>query len=133
MKSPHPRTHFFAALVMLLAFWSVASAQTTNSAPAPRQSAPQQPVEWREFRSEAGGFTVKFPAVPRVEQVSFNKGPITLVRHTHTASVGGQIQFEVDYVDMPAGFNDPDLSLEGGISGLTHALEGQGEIGRAHV
>src|SRR2546421_2617479 len=27
---------------------------------------------------------------------------------------------------MPAGFNDPALSIEGGISGLTHAMEGRG-------
>src|SRR5437764_1382787 len=131
MKSPHTRTDFFAALVLLLAFCSAASGQTTNSGPPPAPghvviNVPQQTVEWREFKSEAGGFSVKFPGVPRVEHVSFNKGPMELVRHTHTASVGDAVQLEVDYVDMPAGFNDPELSLEGGISGLTHALEVRG-------
>src|SRR5436853_6872979 len=127
MKSPHPRTDFFAALVVLLAYSFAATGQTTNSGPAPAPgpvviNVPQQTVEWREFKSEAGGFSVKFPGVPRVEHVSFNKGPVELMRHTHTASVAGNVQFEVDYVDMPAGFNDPELSLEGGISGLTHPL-----------
>src|SRR5256714_11523130 len=131
MKSPHTRTDFFAAHVLLLALCSAASGQTTNNGPPPAPghvviNVPQHTVEWREFKSEAGGFSLKFPGVPRVEHVSFNKGPVELMRHTHTASVGGDVQFEVDYVDMPAGFNDPDLSLEGGISGLTHALEAQG-------
>src|SRR5205085_3359782 len=135
MKSPHTRTYFFAALVVLLAYSFSATGQTTSGAPATARTpqgqgggvaAPTQTVEWREFKSEAGGFSVKFPGVPRVERVSFNKGPLELVRHTHMASLGDAAHFEVDYVDMPAGFNDPDLSLEGGISGLTHALEAQG-------
>ena len=57
MKSPHTRTYFFAALVLLLAFCSAATGQTTNSGPAPAPgpvviNVPQQTVEWREFKSE---------------------------------------------------------------------------------
>jgi hypothetical protein len=144
MKSPHTRTYFFAALVLFVAFQAAALGQTKSNAPdppppkpmprdipygiptAPPRPAQTGPVEWSEFKSEAGGFSVKFPAAPRVGQVSFNKGPVALTRHTHTASLGSEIQFEVDFVDMPAGYNDPDLSLEGGISGLTHAMEVRG-------
>jgi hypothetical protein len=87
---------------------------------------PTVPVEWREFKSEAGGFTVKFPAAPHVAQSPLNKGPVALVRHAHTVTLGSEIEFEVDYLDMPAGDMDPDLSLEGGISGMTRAMEGRG-------
>src|SRR5947209_7369568 len=104
MKSPHTRTYFFAALIVLLAYSFSATGQTTNGAPATARTpqgrgggvvAPPQ-VEWREFKSEAGGFSVKFPSVPRVERVSFNKGPLELVRHTHMASLGDAAHFEVD-------------------------------------
>src|SRR5437868_5937498 len=118
MKSPHTRTYFFAALALVVAFQTAALGQAKTAAPVaqppkpkptpidipygePRDipsAVPTSPVEWREFKSEAGGFQVKFPGVPHVEDISFSKGPVELVRHTHTFSLGRQIQFEVDYV-----------------------------------
>src|SRR5919205_1072179 len=112
MKRPHPRTYFFAALVLLVAFQAAALGQAKTSAPIVATPTPptatthtpygdlivkppsveENSVEWREFKSEAGGFSVKFPGVPRVEHVSFNKGPVELVRHTHTASLGDAAQ-----------------------------------------
>jgi hypothetical protein len=87
---------------------------------------PSVPVEWREFKSEAGGFTVKFPTAPHVEQMPLNVGPISLTRHTHVALAEGGMMFEVDYMDMPAGYSDPALMFEGGIGALVGSMKGRG-------
>lgn len=88
-----------------------------------RQAAPR--LNWQEFKSEAGGFSVKFPAAPRVSEAPMIKGPLNLTRHVHAASVGGY-EFEVDYLDMPAGYDEPELTLEGGISGFITFAERNG-------
>jgi hypothetical protein len=141
MKSLHPRTHFFVALVLLLALCAHARGQAKPGAPVitpPPKPAPlptrpgpiilADPVvqsEWREFKSEAGSFKVKFPGTPKLSQTPFQKGPLSLTRQSHTVAFGGS-QFEVDYVDTPAGYLEPDLSLEGGISGMINAMTGKG-------
>jgi hypothetical protein len=87
---------------------------------------PPVPAEWREFKSEAGGFAVKFPVAPHVEQMPLNVGPLSVTRHTHIAVVAGGMMFEVDYMDMPAGFGDPALAFEGGIGALVSSMTARG-------
>lgn len=113
MRSLYART-FFLTLLALCAAARGASG---------RQAAPK--LDWQEFKSEAGGFSVKFPGAPRVSRVPMIKGPLTLTRHVHTASAGNY-EFELDYVDMPAGYDEPELALEGGISGITRSFEAEG-------
>jgi hypothetical protein len=48
------------------------------------------------------------------------------VRHVHEASAHGLYTFEIDYMDLPAGYNDPDLSTEGGITGMTRSMVADG-------
>jgi hypothetical protein len=88
-----------------------------------RQAAPQ--LNWRVFNSEAGGFSIKFPGAPQVSSLPMVKGPLTLKRYVHTLTAG-DYEFEIDYVDMPAGYDEPELALEGGISGLTRSFEAEG-------
>lgn len=121
MKSLFPRTQFFALRALLLC--ACASAAFGQARPPAVQT---PPLNWQEFASEAGAFTVKFPAKPTLKQVPFQKGPITFVRHVHEASVPGHYTFEIDYMDMPAGYNDPDLSTEGGITGMTRSMVADG-------
>jgi hypothetical protein len=85
-------------------------------------------LDWREFKSEAGGFSVKFPGAPRVTSAPMVRGPLNLTRHMNIVTAGGYM-FEVDYVDFPAGYDEPELALEGSISGITRAIEARG--GRA--
>lgn len=124
MKSPHSRTDFFVVLATLLLF--VALQQTTSAQAKPgdipfgQPTEPSREIVWQEFKSEAGGFTVKLPSAPVAREVPFKKGLLTLKLNVNTVRVGSAYYFEVDYVDFPAGYNNPDLSLEGGISGLIH-------------
>jgi hypothetical protein len=144
MKSLPARTNFFAVVAATLLLSTAAFAQTTEPpktvptpSPTPKDIPyglprgahgvlPTVPVEWREFKSEAGGFTVKFPAAPHVEQVPFTVGPVSLTRHTHVALVEGGMMFEVDYMDMPAGYSDPALAFEGGIGALVGSMTKRG-------
>ena len=113
MRSLDPRTFVLVLLVLC------AAARATSGQPA----APQ--LNWQEFKSEAGGFSVKFPGAPRVSQVPMVRGPLTFTRHVHTLTAGGY-EFEMDYMDMPAGYDEPELALEGGISGITRSFEAEG-------
>jgi hypothetical protein len=142
MKSPHSRTDFFAALVLLVVFQTAALGQLKTGDPVVAPPTPTRtptdipfgiqrsvetgPIQWREFKSEAGGFSVKLPGEPRLGQVPFNMGPISFKLYTHAVGFGDLFQFEVDYADFPAGYNNPDLSLEGGINGLTREPLQQG-------
>ncbi|HEX7313483.1 MAG TPA: hypothetical protein VF297_06155 [Pyrinomonadaceae bacterium] len=114
-RSPGSRTF----IVVLLALCAAARAASGQQAGAK--------INWQEFRSEAGGFSVKFPSAPRVSKVPMVRGPVTLTRNVHGAVAGGGVyEFEVDYVDMPAGYSEPELSLEGGISGFIRFAESRG-------
>ncbi len=118
MKSLFSRTQFFALCVLLCASASAAFAQT-NPPPAP-------PLVWKDFTSGDGTFKAKFPSPPKFREAPFKKGPVNFVRHVYEASVPGLYTFELDYMDMPAGYNDPDLSTEGGITGMTRSLVEKG-------
>jgi hypothetical protein len=87
---------------------------------AGRQAAPK--LVWREFTSEAGGFTVKLPGVPRITHPQRVRGPLTVSRNLHEVSIGNDYKFELDYMDMPPGYSEPELGLEGTISGMVNAL-----------
>jgi hypothetical protein len=110
------RTLWFVAITVTLASWSGARAQ----------SKPEDLPEWREFTSEAGGFSVKFPGTPVVGRSPVEKGPVSLTRFTHSLEIGKGLSFEADYMDTPPGYGDSDLSLEGGISGLIRSMTAGG-------
>lgn len=114
MKSTRTKTLFLSLLVL------VGAAQ----AAAGRQAAPK--LDWREFNSEAGGFTVKLPGTPRITHPQMVKGPLNISRNLHEVIIGSSYRFEVDYMDMPAGYSEPDIALEGGISGLVNPLVADG-------
>jgi hypothetical protein len=126
MKSSHPVTRLFLALALLLGCAAAAAARQTPPPPRPR-AAPRAvgPVRWQEFKSEAGGFRVKLPAPPKIGQQPLQKGPITFMRHTHEAR-HGDYRFQIEYVDLPAGYDDAELTLEGGVAGLTQAMTADG-------
>ena len=128
MKRPHARTRLAFALALLHALAASAAAQGPPPPPKPRATQ-AAPIRWQEFRSEAGGFRVKLPSAPKISRAPFRKATITFERHSHEAAHGDEYQFQVDYVDLPAGYDDPELTLEGGIAGLTQALTSAG----AHV
>lgn len=113
MKSPYARTFLFTLIALCAAAGGAHG----------RQAAPR--LDWRVFNSEAGGFTIKFPGTPRVKPLPMARGPLTLTRHAHALTVG-DYEFEIDYMDMPAGYDEPELALEGGISGLTRSFEAEG-------
>jgi hypothetical protein len=113
MRSTYTRTFLFTLIALC------AAAHVTHG----RQAAPA--LNWRVFNSEAGGFSIKFPGVPKVSQLPMDKGPLALTRHVHQLTVG-DYEFEIDYVDMPAGYDEPELALEGGIIGITRSFESDG-------
>jgi hypothetical protein len=86
---------------------------TAGGQQVPSQSLP----DWQTYTSEAGAFAARFPGMPSIDKVTSKRGPIELVRITHILSVG-DYYFEIDYFDMPAGYNEPDMSLEGAASGI---------------
>ena len=110
MRFPHLRALCFAVLLLLLVTNLQANGQTTRT----------PSLDWREFKSEAGGFSIKLPGEPKVSDLPLEKGPLTLMRHSHVISVAG-FPLDIEYVEMPRGFHNPSLSLEGGISGLRHS------------
>jgi hypothetical protein len=99
MRTHNRRTLTRGVRLVLL---SLLLCSPTAHAAAGRQATPK--LDWREFTSEAGGFSVKFPGEPRVSRPKMTTGPFTLTRHVHEVSVG-DYSFEVDYVDIPAGGN----------------------------
>src|SRR5688500_17800148 len=133
MKSPNPRTHILAAALLLLPACAAASAQTSPKPRPPvvrgdpiRVVAPaSDPSQWREFKSEAGGFKVKLPGTPTVRESPLHKGPVTFARRTHSVAAG-DMRMEIEYFDTQPGYITPDLSLEGGISGLVNAMTADG-------
>src|SRR5688500_10516113 len=132
MKSLNPRTHILAAALLLLSACAVALAQNR---PKPRSPTVRDPVrvvapafdpsQWGEFKSEAGGFKVKLPGTPTVREIPLHKGPVTFARRTH-AVAAGDMRLEIEYFDTQPGYITPDLSLEGGISGLVNAMTADG-------
>ena len=116
MISRLTRAFYLITVALLLTGWSAELRAQSKTADLP---------EWLEFKSDAGGFSVKLPGAPKVDQTSFVKGPVTFTRFTHSLSVG-HLHFEVEYIDLPSGYGDPDMSLEGGISGLIRSMSTRG-------
>lgn len=81
-------------------------------------------LDWREFTSEAGGFSVKFPGEPRVSGPQVTVGPFTITVHLHQVSVGDYL-FEVGYIEAPAG-GTPEYGGEGGIRALINRTLAEG-------
>lgn len=133
MKSLSPRTHIFtAAALLLLSGGGGAFAQTRPKPRPPAVRAPVRvlapaaaPAQWGEYRSEAGGFKVRLPGAPAVNDGTMQKGPVTHARRSH-AVMAGDMRIELDYFDTPPGYITPDLSLEGGVSGLVNAMTADG-------
>lgn len=116
MTSRLTRTLYLVTITLLLTGWSAELRAQSKTADLP---------EWIEFKSDAGGFSVKLPGTPKANQSSFEKGPITFTRYSQMLEVA-HLHFEVDYMDTPSGYGDPDLSLEGGISGLIRSMTTRG-------
>lgn len=111
-------------LLLLFAFAVSVSAQKT------RTELVVVNINWQKFESVDGGFSVQFPAAPKIGKVPFTKGPVTFMRHTHEAKWDSYF-FEVDYWDVSTGtdepdLEDPDLMVEGGIAGMIRSVEGKG-------
>lgn len=116
------KTHNGRALIRGGRFLLLSLLIFSAQAAAGRQASPK--LDWREFTSEAGGFTVKFPGVPRVSSPKMTVGPFTFTRHVHEASAG-DYSFEMDYIEMPAGGN-ADYGREGGIRGFVDRARDEG-------
>jgi hypothetical protein len=115
MKSTCTKTFFLSLLVLFGA----------AQAAAGRQAAPK--LDWREFTSEEGGFSVKFPGAPRLSSPKMTVGPFTSTHHVHEVSVG-DYSFGMDYLEIPAGAN-PEYGREGGIRGfIDRALAAGGRV-----
>ena len=86
-------------------------------------------INWQKFESVDGGFSVRFPAAPKIGKALFTKGPVTFMRHTHEAKWDSYF-FEVDYWDVSTGDDpdqkDPELIAEGGIAGMIRSVEAKG-------
>ncbi|MET0625872.1 MAG: hypothetical protein ABW250_23260 [Pyrinomonadaceae bacterium] len=122
MKTHNRRTLIRGVRLLLLPLLLFSA---SARAAAGRQAVPK--LDWREFTSEAGGFTVKFPGAPRLSNPKMTLGPFTLTRHVHEVSVG-DYSFEMDYVEIPAGGN-ADYGREGGIRGfIDRALAAGGRV-----
>lgn len=121
MKTHNRRTLIHGGRLLALSLLMLsASAQ----AAAARQSAPK--LNWREFTSEPGGFTVKFPGEPRVSHPKESHGPYTVEQNIHVVTVGDDYLFQLEYVDLPGPDRGGDLAFEGGLSGLTNPLVARG-------
>ena len=81
-------------------------------------------LDWRDFKSEDGGFSIKFPGSPKVDKSDLHLGPVALTRHTHSLLIG-DMSFDIDYMDLAPG-SDPDAAMEGGVSGLIRSMTARG-------
>lgn len=79
-------------------------------------------LDWRPFKSEAGGFSVELPGEPQIIQTPFEKGPIKSTRYTHVVLVSDDVSLTVEYFDMPPGPQAAELMREGGMSSFTRPL-----------
>lgn len=84
----------------------------------------QTPLNWRDFKADEGGFSIKFPGAPKIEAPVVKVGPMTLTRHAYSV-MAGDSSFEIDYMDIPAG-SDPDAAMAGGISNMINSAIGRG-------
>jgi hypothetical protein len=98
-KSPSPTL----ILILALATANAAASQTTA----------QKPLEWQDFNSGDGGFTIKFPGAPKIDTPELKMGPVVVKRHSYSLRVG-EFNFEVSVIDLPAG-SDPAGAMEGGV------------------
>jgi hypothetical protein len=81
-------------------------------------------LDWRELKSADGGFTIKFPGSPKFETPDLKIGPVAVKRHLNSLQLG-QLTFEVDYIDLPAG-TDPDGAIEGGVRNIINSFTARG-------
>ncbi len=101
-------------LICVGALWTRgALSQTADSA-----------LDWREFKSADGGFSAKFPGSPKFDNPELKIGPVAVQRHHYSLRLG-ELLFEVDYIDLPAG-SDPDGAIEGGIRNIINGLGARG-------
>lgn len=114
-----PTIHIMKEGRLVIHFVAVSALLLACSAPIDGQA--KKPIEWVEFKSAEGGFSVKFPGTPRLRQDPHERGPISFTRYTHTLLLDSS-SFEVDYMDMPAGSQGADIVFEGGVSGFTRPM-----------
>lgn len=119
LKSTMTQTKRYFTLFVAIAFLLVCPRVGTAQTPAANFAG------WREFKSEEGGFTAKFPGPPQIQDFPFQKGPLSLIRHSHTF-VRDDLGFGVEYTEFPLGFSNHELMIEGGMSGLKRTNEAAG-------
>lgn len=114
------RTLFTSAPRLLL---SLLLFSVTAQVAAARQDAPK--FDWREFTSEPGRFTVKFPGEPRISQRQ-TKGANSFELHTHRVAVGNDYVFGVEYADFAGSYGNSDAAFEGGMSSIINMMVARG-------
>ena len=88
------------------------------------QTAGQNGLDWREINAGEGGFTIKLPGTPKFDTPDLKIGPLVVKRHLYSLRVG-ELSFEIDYIDLPAG-SDPDGAIEGGVRNIINGLTARG-------
>ncbi|HEY9396593.1 MAG TPA: hypothetical protein VIQ28_03110 [Burkholderiales bacterium] len=80
-------------------------------------------LDWRELRSNDGGFAVMFPAKPNEVTREVKIGGTALRLHMLSAEVNG-MAFGVGYADLPADV-DGNVLLAAARDGLVHNINGR--------
>jgi hypothetical protein len=111
-------------VLILLVTLAWAGSAVAQDPPRPVPFPKTVALDWRDFKAEEGGFSVKFPGAPQFATPEVKVGPLTITRHTYSV-LAGEHFFELDYADMPAG-SDPDGALNGGVSNMINSAIGRG-------
>lgn len=119
MKTHNRQTLFIGRRTLSLTLLALLAAGRVAVA---RQDAPR--LDWREFTSEAGGFSIKFPGEPRISRPRLTMGPLTFSLNVHQVSVG-DYSFEMNYLELPEGGN-PEYGNEGSMRGLINRTLAEG-------
>lgn len=80
-------------------------------------------VTQKEFKSIEGGFTVRFPGTPKLEEQTANTGIGPVKTHLAILETGSAVYY-VSYVDLPAGLETPEEIKAGLDSSRDQAIAG---------
>ena len=121
MATRNRRTLFGGVTKLALSLLLLSAAAQVAAA---RQAAPE--LDWREFTSEPGGVTIKFPGEPRITHPKESRGAYNVEHNLHEVTVGDDYVFQFDYTDFPGPERPSDLAFEGGLSALTNPMIARG-------
>lgn len=105
-------------------FLSLLLLSVTAQATAARQGSPK--FDWREFTSEPGRFTVKFPGEPRFRQRRLTQTADAVEVNGYNVAVGKDYVFGVEYLDSPGDYGNSDSAFEGGVSVMINTMVARG-------